>query len=66
MKNLYCILTWIFAVMGILLILIGGIAYLSPGFLGVQNWVNAYYASQPLLVVAILFLLAKHKDCKNQ
>jgi len=52
--------------MGILLILIGGISYFSPGFLGVQNWVNAYYASQPLLVVAILLLLAKHKDCKNQ
>jgi len=66
MKNLYCILTWIFAIMGILMILIGGIVYLSPGFLGVQAWYNVYYASQPLLVVAILLLLAKHKDCKNQ
>lgn len=66
MKNYYCILTWIFAIIGILMILVAGIAYLIPGFGGVQYWYNVYYASQPLFVLAILLLLASRKECKKE
>ncbi|MCK9616969.1 MAG: hypothetical protein M0R21_03950 [Lentimicrobiaceae bacterium] len=66
MKNLYCVLTWVVAIIGILMLLAGGIVYFVPDFLGIHYWYSVYYASQPLFILAILLLLASRKECKKE